>query len=262
MPNVANAVPNPPERAGLYRRAADVAGRYPAEVQPHDDDAVAHLDAGRRRQVLRGVCGVHDRRCAAADRAPIQYHRRPERLHQRREPVRNPDRRCRPGQLVGSVRPQVHVHRGDDHLHRVPWRRRVLQQLRFPGDLPVRARDRPGLRLSDRAHDHFRKHPQHQPGQIGAGRVRLPGRGRPGRHGGRLCGAGHHAESQCLALDVCNCGCSRPSGHHRPLLRHGKCELAALSRIHRSGHGCGEPATEAHPAIPLEYRAIGASSRR
>ena len=63
-----------PNRAGLYRRAADVAGRHPAAIQPHDDDAVAHLDACRRRQVLRGVCRVHDRRCAAADRAPIQYH--------------------------------------------------------------------------------------------------------------------------------------------------------------------------------------------
>ena len=53
---------------------------------------------------------------------------RPERLHQCREPVRNPDRRSRPGQLVGSVRTQVDVHRGDDYLHRVPWRGRVLHK--------------------------------------------------------------------------------------------------------------------------------------
>ena len=61
------------------------------------------------------------------------------------------------------------------------------------------------LRLSDGAHDHFREHPQHQPGQVGAGRVRLPGGGRPGRHRGRLCGAW----SWCRT-SMPGAGCMRP----------------------------------------------------
>ena len=42
------------------------------------------------------------------------------------------------GQLVGSVRPEVDVHRGDDYLHRVPCRGRLLYELYLAGHLPLR----------------------------------------------------------------------------------------------------------------------------
>src|ERR1700722_18088186 len=53
-----------------------------------------------------------------------------------------------------------------------------------------------------------------------------------------------------MALDVCHCGRSRSSRHHRPFLRHGERQLAPLSRRHRPGHGRSRRAAEADSAIP------------
>ena len=136
-----------------------------------------HLGARRRRQVLRRICGVHDRRRAAADRARIPYRRGRERHCQRREPV---PASCSARSLLGGL---------SDHFGRkrmfivemiifcvflallVPCATNFLSLV----DLPVRARARARLRLSDRAHDHFGEHPQHQPRQARARRLRLSG---------------------------------------------------------------------------------------
>ena len=83
--------------------------------------------------------------------------------------------------------------------------------------------------------------------------------GRLGRHRRRLRGAGADAESQRLALDVCDCGDSRPGGHHRPFLHHRKRELAALSRRDRSRRAGGQPTAEADPAISNQYCVIPTS---
>jgi len=66
------------------------------------------------------------------------------------------------------------VHRGNDYLHDVPRGGRLLHELRFPGALLVRTRSSARLRLPDRAHDHFRKHPKHEPRPPGLGGVVFP----------------------------------------------------------------------------------------
>ncbi len=58
--------------------------------------------------------------------------------------------------------------------------------LRLAGLLPVRRRRGAGLRLSHRAPRDFREHPEPRPRATGAGRLRLPGGRRAGRHGAGL----------------------------------------------------------------------------
>ncbi len=94
-------------------------------------------------------------------------------------------------------------------------------------------RRRAWLRLSTAHIDHFGEHPQHQPRQAGARRVRLPGRwARSAARRGRLFRPGRRPQPGCLALDVCDRHCPRRARHRRPVLLHpGKRQLKLMLHI-------------------------------
>ena len=103
------------------------------------------------------------------------------------------------------------------------------------GDLPVRHRHGARLRLPDRAHDHLREHSQRVARPPCARRLRLPGGGRHERHRGRRAGARARPEHRCLAVDVRDRAGAGSDHHRRPLLHHGKRQLADRARRARTG---------------------------
>ena len=212
--------------SGAYRRIAHVGGRNVASVRAHDGYAVADLGPRRRRQILRRLCRLHDRRRASAVRARVQHRRLSTWRHRRGEPVWHSRRRSRARQLVGPLRPQAHVHRRDDHLRGVSRGALLCVELRPGGDLPVRPGACARVRLPDRAYDHFRKHPELSARQIGAWRVRVSGGGRARRHSRRVSRSVSFARTRRLALDVRQRDHSRCAGHAWPLLYCGERQLA------------------------------------
>src|SRR5580700_5484262 len=152
--------------SGAYRRIAYVGGRNRASIRAHDGYAVADLGPRRRRQILRRLCRLHDRRRASAVRARVQHRRLSTWRHRRGEPVWHSRRRSRARQLVGPLRPQAHVHRRDDYLRGVSRGPLLCVELRPGGDLPVRPGACARVRLPDRAYDHFRKHPESARGKL------------------------------------------------------------------------------------------------
>ena len=96
--------------------------------------------------------------------------------------------------------------------------------------LPVRARTRARVRLSDRPSHHLRKHPFACAGAAGARGVRLSGCRRIGRDDRRLRRAQEHPGDRRVALDVCDRHHSRRAGGARPPHHHRKRALAAGPR--------------------------------
>ncbi len=202
-------------------------GRDAGAIDAHDQHAVAHLDARCRRQVLRRPRRLHDRRRLAAYRRGIQNHASTARGGWGREPVRHPHRRHRSRRPVGLFRPQVHVHRRDDHFHDLPGASGGKPELLLARRLPVRTGGRARLRLSDRPPDHFGEHPKQHARAPGARCFRLPGLRRNDWNRRGISCAQEHSRDRRLALDVRDGDHSRLDRHDQSFLYHGERPLAA-----------------------------------
>ena len=201
-------------------------GRNQPEIGTDDGDAMEHLGARRRRQVLRGFRRLHDRRRPAVDRARVPDRRGGEWHRERRQLGGHPGRGRGPWRIVRLFRPQAHVHRRDDHFRGLPRFADPVHQFRLARHLPVRPRLGARLRLSHRAHDHLGEHPEQQSREARPRRLRLPGDRRARRHRRRLSRPRADARARRLALDVRH---RHPPGarrHDRALLHHRKRQLA------------------------------------
>ena len=223
---------------------------------------MADLVARRRRKILRGLRRLHDRRRVAAFFAPVPNGRLRAWRDRRGEPVRHTYRRGHPWRIIRSFRPQADVRRRDDHLRCVPRGAMLRHELHPGGDLPVWAGARTRLRLPDSAHDHLGKHPEFQAWQARARRVRLPGRRRASRHGGRFFRPFGPSRSQRLALDVRERDHSSRTRHARSLLHRRERQLVVRARRHRQGGAGGEEAPGAQAAISFGHQARAASSQK
>ncbi len=255
--NVGRAKSQPQNSPAIHRRIAGLVRWNQPEIGADDRHAVADLVARRRREILRRLRGLHDRRCVAADLARVS-HRAGGRRHHRCRKSGGHSLRCRAARRsLGLFRPQDDVHLGDDHLLRLPGAADPLQQFSLAGDLFVRARSGARLRLSDRAHDHFGEHSELQSRPAGARRLRLPGSRRARRHRRRLSCSRAASGAVGVALDVCHGARAGDRGDHRPLLRGRKRQLARGAWPSRPGRGSRSPSFWcATPQYPTDIKLV------